>query len=82
MIYGSWARRYAGEPGAPPNDIDVLVIGTPDVPAVRDVAANVSHRVGRDVNVTFLTAKEWSDGTSGFIHEVRGSPLVELDLTA
>lgn len=25
-IYGSWARRYAGEPGGQPQDIDVTVL--------------------------------------------------------
>jgi len=26
-IYGSWAARYRGEPGAVPRDVDVLVVG-------------------------------------------------------
>jgi predicted nucleotidyltransferase len=26
FIFGSWARRYHGEPGHPPNDIDVAVV--------------------------------------------------------
>jgi len=29
--YGSWATRYVGEPGTEPQDIDLLVIGTPAV---------------------------------------------------
>ena len=29
-IYGSWAARYHHEPGGPPNDLDVLVIGAAD----------------------------------------------------
>ncbi|MFD1046495.1 ArsR family transcriptional regulator, partial [Kibdelosporangium lantanae] len=29
-IYGSWAARYNGEPGPPPGDVDVLVVGSPD----------------------------------------------------
>jgi hypothetical protein len=28
-IYGSWAARHEGEPGALPNDVDVLVVGHP-----------------------------------------------------
>ena len=28
LIYGSWARRYHGEPGPFPQDIDLMVIGT------------------------------------------------------
>ena len=30
FIYGSWAARYAREPGPTPGDIDVLVVGDPD----------------------------------------------------
>lgn len=30
LIYGSWAARYHGARGAPPADLDVLVIGSPD----------------------------------------------------
>ena len=30
FIYGSWAARYVREPGLPPGDIDVLVVGDPD----------------------------------------------------
>ena len=30
VLFGSWAARYLGQPGRAPNDIDVLVIGTPD----------------------------------------------------
>ena len=26
FIFGSWARRYQGEPGPPPNDVDVAVV--------------------------------------------------------
>jgi biotin operon repressor/predicted nucleotidyltransferase len=26
FIFGSWADRYRGEPGAPPNDVDVAVV--------------------------------------------------------
>src|SRR5258708_29971792 len=29
LIYGSWAARFHGEAGAPPQDVDVLVVGEP-----------------------------------------------------
>ena len=28
FIYGSWAARYAGEPGPAPNDVHVLLVGS------------------------------------------------------
>lgn len=80
LIYGSWARRYAGEAGGPPTDIDLMVIGLPDVRELRRRADQASVELGRDVNATVLTLDEWDAGTSGFVQQVRASPLVELDL--
>ena len=79
-IYGSWARRYAGEVGHDPNDIDLLVIGAPDVNYVRRRADQASDELGRDVNVTVLSSLEWADSGSGFVEHVRAMPLVPLSL--
>ncbi|HZX99604.1 MAG TPA: ArsR family transcriptional regulator [Dermatophilaceae bacterium] len=38
LIYGSWADRYHGTPGPPPNDVDVLVVGSVDRTDVYDAA--------------------------------------------
>lgn len=79
-VYGSWARRYAGQPGPEPADIDLLVIGAPDVYEVRRRADQASEELGRDVNATVLTGDEWSAGASGFVQRVNSSPIVNLDL--
>ena len=42
-IFGSWARRYEGEPGAPPGDIDVVIIGEPNVDAVYDSTSSAGR---------------------------------------
>ncbi len=81
FIYGSWARRYEGETGAPPGDIDLLVVGTPEVDAVYDVAEKASAQFGREVNPTVLTRHEWDASNEGFIEQLRRSPLVSLDLS-
>ncbi len=77
-IYGSWAARYLGEPGASPNDIDVLVIGRPDRDDVYDAAQRAQRRLGREVNVTQRTRKQWDNATDGFSEQVRSSPMVEV----
>jgi DNA-binding transcriptional ArsR family regulator len=79
LVYGSWAARYHGVDGPPPGDIDLLVVGTPDVREVRRRADLASAELGRDVNATVLTPKEWAK-RSGFIGHVRRSPVVDLDL--
>ena len=81
FIYGSWARRYEGEAGVPPGDIDLLVVGTPEVDAVYDVAEKASAQFGREVNPTVLTKQEWDASNEGFIEQLHRSPLVSLDLS-
>lgn len=80
LIYGSWAARFEGEAGPQPNDIDVMVIGTPDVTAVRAAADEATRMIGRDVNVSVMTAREWARPSTGFVRHVKEGPLVELDL--
>ena len=77
-VYGSWAARYQGEPGPTPNDIDVLVIGRPDRDEVYDAARRAQQRLGREVNVTQRTRKQWDTATDGFSEQVRRSPMVKV----
>jgi predicted nucleotidyltransferase len=77
-IYGSWAARYNGEPGPTPNDIDVLVLGRPDRDEVYEAAGLAQQRLGREVNVTQRTRKQWDTATDGFGEQVRSSPMVEV----
>jgi DNA-binding transcriptional ArsR family regulator/predicted nucleotidyltransferase len=81
-IYGSWARRYQGEAGTEPHDIDVLVVGNPDVDLLCAVVEQAAATLGRDVNSTMLTSKEWSGGTSSCVTQLHDDALVELDLFA
>lgn len=81
LIYGSWAHRSSGVPGREPVDIDVLVIGAPDVREVRDRAERASEELGRDVNTSVLTSEEWESAASGFVRELRQAPLVELEVS-
>jgi hypothetical protein len=78
MIYGSWARRFAGESGPVPADIDVLLVGDIDVPNARASAERASERLGRDVNVTVVSRLEWESAETGFLRELHGGALVEL----
>jgi DNA-binding MarR family transcriptional regulator len=78
MIYGSWARRFAGESGPVPADIDLLLVGDIDVPNARASAERASERLGRDVNVTVVSRLEWESAETGFLRELHGGALVEL----
>ena len=77
-IFGSWARRYEGEPSAPPGDIDLVIIGEPDVDEVYEASRNAGAVLGQEVNAVILTPEEWRDCGSGFIREVSSGPLVRV----
>ena len=80
-IYGSWAARYRGEPGPPPGDVDVLVVGSPDPDALFDLAERASQRLGREVNVHRISPESWAaDTTDPFVTSVRERPLAALNL--
>ncbi len=77
FLYGSFAARLSRVEGATPNDIDLMVIGTPDPSAVYDVCARVEQVVGRPVNPTILTHAEVQE-RSGFLEHLRAHPVVPI----
>jgi predicted nucleotidyltransferase len=76
-IFGSWAHRALGQQGAPPADIDVLVVGTPDAGLVYTACSRVGQIVGRPVNATILTEAEWNEATP-FLEEVRRGGMLAV----
>lgn len=72
VIFGSWAARYAGVPGPPPNDIDVLVVGDVTMRAVFAAATRAEERIGLPVNPQRCTPQRWAqpgdDALLGRIH--------------
>jgi hypothetical protein len=78
FLIGSWAARYLGEPGPPPGDVDVLLIGTPDWGAVVRMARELTDVLGQEVNPTILSPEQWRDAESGFVRQVRQEPRLEV----
>jgi hypothetical protein len=78
FLYGSWAARHAGEPGRPPADVDVLVIGEVDRDEVYDAARRAEHRLGREVNATIRSVEAWHQAGDAFASTVKGSPMLAL----
>ena len=77
FIYGSFAARMRGIDGPVPHDIDVMVIGAPDVDAIYDACTRVESEVHRPVNPTVLSPDEFAE-ESGFLEHVRASPVVPV----
>jgi DNA-binding transcriptional ArsR family regulator len=81
FLYGSWAARYLGEAGDAPNDLDLLVVGSPRRSALARIARDLEHQLGYEINPTVVPVEEWEAKKSGFLQSVARGPLVELDLT-
>jgi predicted nucleotidyltransferase len=74
FIYGSWADPSERSPA----DIDLLVIGEPDVGEIYDAASAVEAEIGRPVNVTVRSAAEWAEADGAFERAVRSGPRIDL----
>jgi len=78
LIFGSWAARYLGQPGPPPHDLDVLVVGRTTREFVYDAADHAQQRLGMPVNPVIRTAKAWRDATDPLVRQIRSGPFVPV----
>lgn len=78
FIFGSWARRYAGEIGDAPGDIDLLLIGNPSPSKVDELSSKLERQLHTEVNPVILSPREWKAGTSAFVRQIKKQPLVPL----
>lgn len=78
LIYGSWATRYYGHRGRPPNDVDVLVVGTPDRIAVHSAAGRAEERLDIPVNPVVCSPERWSTAPDPLIQQIQSSPYVTV----
>lgn len=82
LIFGSWAARYRGEPGPPPHDIDVLVVGRVDRSDAYAAAQRAEKRLGVPVNPVLSSSARWEDGSDALIAQIKSGPVVDIrDLT-
>lgn len=80
-IFGSYAARASGVAGPPPADIDVLVLGTPDIREVYAACRDIEDQVGRPVNATVMSTGEWQDAVdseAAFAVDVLSHPTLAL----
>jgi predicted nucleotidyltransferase len=77
-VYGSWAARHLGEHGDAPNDIDLLIVGSPNRRQLAHLTRELSREFGQDVHPTIVPTAEWQAKSTGFLRSVAAGPLVEL----
>jgi AraC-like DNA-binding protein len=78
LIYGSWAERYHGTPGLPPNDVDVLVVGSVDRADVYDAADRAQQRLGMQVNPVIRTPEQWAEDADSLVVQIKASPTLDV----
>lgn len=77
-LFGSWAARYHGVWGAPPADVDVLIVGSVPLRRAEELEADAEDRLGQPVQITVVPPDEWRSGKAGFVRTVRQRPLVPI----
>jgi hypothetical protein len=82
FIYGSWAARRLGEPGAAPRDVDVVVVGDATRAALAAAGDDATRRLHREVNITRVTPAVWDLGEDLFVRTLKGRPLVPIALAS
>jgi DNA-binding transcriptional ArsR family regulator len=78
LLFGSWAARYHGEPGPPPNDVDVLLIGPVQRANAYEAARRAENRLGYPVNPTIMSDDRWSLAADPLTRTIQSSPVVDL----
>lgn len=73
IIFGSWASRYTGTQGRPPQDIDVLVVGEVDRADVYEAADRVQDRLGLEINPVVRSMDEWASPVDELVLQIKGS---------
>lgn len=76
LIFGSWAARYLQEPGPPPNDLDVLVVGEPRRGEVYDAADRAQRRLEIPVNPVIRPDTVWQEASDPLVQQIQSRPYV------
>lgn len=80
FIFGSWARRIRGEPGAAPADVDLLVVGDPDRSRISAACREAAAILGREVQPVVVTSADWDSPRTGFLRSLQSQELVPIPL--
>ena len=78
VVFGSWAARFEGEQGPPPNDVDVLVIGNVDRADVYAAADRASARLGMEVNPVVRSVSQWRGSSDALVVQIKATSHVEV----
>jgi predicted nucleotidyltransferase len=81
FVFGSWAARYRGEPGPPPRDVDVVVVGDVALRTVRQACREVAQDLRIEINPVIVDRGRWdAEQPEPFIAQITEPPLVRIRL--
>lgn len=78
FVYGSWAARYAEQPGHVPNDLDLLVIGQVDRRLLDDALHTAEKALRREINARQTTRAAWDADDGSFKRTIMSRPRITL----
>ncbi|MCL2092476.1 MAG: hypothetical protein FWH11_14970 [Micrococcales bacterium] len=76
-VYGPWAARYAGQPGPTPQEIDLIVVGSPDR-QIEQTLREAQATLRRGIAVTYVTPRRWAAADVPFLARIRSGPLTPV----
>jgi predicted nucleotidyltransferase len=78
FLYGSYAR---GTSVTPTSDVDLMIMGSPDLDELTDRVGAAERELGRPVNYTVLTDDEFEDRRrrgDRFVQSVEAGPTLSV----
>jgi predicted nucleotidyltransferase len=79
-VFGSWARRYRGEAGPQPNDLDLVLITAEPMPAgtVLRFQRQLEARIHMPVDAFAVTPDAWSRPSDQALRALQDGPIVRV----
>ena len=77
-VHGPWAARYAGQPGPTPQEVSLVIVGSPDRQQVDRVLREAQATLHRTIAVTHVTPRRWAAADVPFLAQIKSGPLTPV----
>lgn len=79
-VFGTWSRRYQGEPGDQPNDLDVVLVTSEPMPTGRVLRfqRELQDRIHMPVDAFAVFPEDWSAPKDEALRAVQNGPTVSV----
>ncbi len=77
-VHGPWAARYAGQPGPVPQEVDLVIVGSPDREQVDRTLREAQATLHRSIAVTYVTPRRWAAADVPFLARIKAGPLTSV----